>query len=79
MLYVGVTRDSLDALHELITTLPAPQVCSHLYAYAGNDLLLEWTDVFDDPVYISGLLPEAKVAEFGDALGVSISQRPRGI
>jgi hypothetical protein len=76
MLHVGATSHSLKALHDLITTLPAPQVCDHLYAYAGKDLLLEWTDAFDDPIYLSPSLPEATVAEFCETLRVAINRRP---
>jgi hypothetical protein len=79
MLHVGVTRDSLKALHDLVTTLPAPQVCDHLYAYVGKDLLLEWTDVFDDPIYLSPSLPEAAVAEFCNTLRVAINRRPPAV
>ena len=79
MLHIGVTHDSMLGLHDLITTLPAPQVCHHLYAYSGKDLLLEWTDAFDDPIYLSGSLPEATVAQFCNTLGVTVSRRPSGV
>jgi hypothetical protein len=79
MLHVGATRDSLKALHDLVTTLPAPQVCDHLYAYAGKDLLLEWTDVFDDPIYLSPSLPEVTVTEFCNTLRVAINRRPSAV
>ena len=79
MLHVGVTRESLDALDELVTTLPAPQVCDHLYAYSGNALILEWTDVFDDPIYLSASVPAASVARFCDTLGVAINRPPPAV
>jgi hypothetical protein len=70
MLHVSATADALGVLADLITGLPAPQVCSHMYAYAGGDLLLQWTDVFDDPIFVAGTMPEATVARFCDILEV---------
>jgi hypothetical protein len=43
MLHVRVTGDALLAFGDLIIGLPAPQVCIHMYAYAGGAILLKWT------------------------------------
>jgi hypothetical protein len=79
MLHVGVTPESLRVLDDLITGLPAPQICSHLYAYVHGVLLLEWTDVFDDPIYISGTIPQASIARFCETLGVTVASTPHTV
>jgi hypothetical protein len=76
MLHVSATREALRAFADLIAGFPAPQICAHMYAYAGDALLLEWTDVFDDPMLLSGTMPEATVARFCDILGVTPMKEP---
>jgi len=79
MLHVMVTPEALGVLGDLITGLPAPQICSHMYAYSSGDLLLEWTDVFDDPIFVAGSMPEATVAKFCDILGVTPVKGPGAV
>ena len=79
MLHVRVTEDALLALGDLIMGLPAPQVCIHMYAYAGGAILLEWTDAFDDPIFIAGTVSEATIAKFCDMLGVTPTKDPHAV
>ena len=48
----------------------APQLCDHLSAYLGSQVLLEWHDALDeDPMLLSRFLPEAEVRSFAARIG----------
>jgi hypothetical protein len=74
MLHVGPIPVVLGTLSELIRTLRAAQICDHFYAYAGNTLLLEWGDAFDDQIFLAGTIPEGLVVAFCNTLGVGAAK-----
>ncbi len=50
-----------------------PEICTHLHAYNGNQVLLEWHDAFDAPLKISKSIPEERIIvcpQKGGALGL---------
>jgi hypothetical protein len=75
-LHVRATDTALLRLGELTRTLPAPQVCSHLYAYDGDRLLLCWQDFSDGRILLRGDTPEVLVSRFSAELGGSLIERP---
>lgn len=68
-----------DSLAQAIATAAgtfgpaAPQLCDHVSAYSGPNVLLEWHDAFlGDPMLVSFSLPDHRVRAFAARLGVTV-------
>jgi len=57
---------------ELADSVPAPELCDHVYVYSSSDPLLVWTDAFLDleGLYVSGAIPPALIKTFSKALSL---------
>lgn len=75
-LHLRATDDALNTLDEVVNSFAPPEVCSHLYAYEGGRLLLEWHDAFSDPIHIAGTVSPEVIAEFCAALDVGPAKPP---
>lgn len=71
-LHIRAVDAALAVLEQLAMTLPGPQVCDHLYAYERERLLLEWPDVFEDPICLSSDVGEPELLAFCAALGTHL-------
>jgi hypothetical protein len=75
-LHIRATDHGLTTLDGLVNSFAPPQVCSHLYAYEGSTLLLEWHDAFGDPIHIAGTVSPDVIAALCAALGVGPAKPP---
>jgi hypothetical protein len=70
--HMAATAENLLGLADLAEHCASPEIAVHLHVYAGGEILLEWYDAFfDDPIYVSGAVPEHAVQAFCDRLGVT--------
>ncbi|MFB3891492.1 MAG: hypothetical protein ACE15C_05655 [Phycisphaerae bacterium] len=67
---VPATPDNLESLAVMGEHLAEPELCIHFHVYRGDRVLLSWHDAFTQPMLLSGDLPEAKVREFAQAVGM---------
>lgn len=58
------TPGFLRALAEHTDSCSAPEVCSHLHVYRGEQVLLEGYDAFTHIFYVSQALPEERLRDF---------------
>lgn len=66
--HMPATRENLSTLAKLIDELEAP-LCCHLHAYAGDRMILEWYDAFENmPIRVSGSVEEQRIRAFAAAL-----------
>lgn len=77
-LHIRATEQALLRLQELAVSLPGPQVCNHFYAYENGQLILEWPDAFQDPLFIAGHVPEHQVLEFCKRLQTRVLKKRLG-
>jgi hypothetical protein len=67
--HIPATAENLQALAALIEEHSVALPAVHTHLYCGNDVILEWYDAFtDDPIYVSGQIPESALREFGGIL-----------
>jgi len=66
--HMEITKENIKGLIELASHHKnAPE---HVHIYKDNTILLQWYDVFDDPIFISKEISENKVRDFCKKLGV---------
>ena len=46
-----------------------PEICSHLHFYRDAEPLAHWFDAFDDPLFVSKVIPRWRVEQFCLAAG----------
>jgi hypothetical protein len=46
-----------------------PEICFHLHIYRDSEPLVQWFDAFDDPLFVSKVVPRARVEQFCLAAG----------
>ena len=68
--HMPATPENLLRLAEFAEHCAEPEVAIHFHVYRDNTILLEWFDVFDNPMYISMEIPEKKIIEFCKKLGI---------
>jgi len=67
--------ETLMLLSDMATRHAAPELAVHLGCYEDGVSLLEWYDLPDDPISVPRSVPEARVAAFAEACGVTYEAR----
>ncbi len=73
--WLKATPEALAGLAVLAETHAEPEIAIHLALRDQAEQVLEWFDAPLDPISISLRIPEARVAEFAAALGVTYRKR----
>jgi len=76
--HISVTATALKELADLTEHCAAPEVCDHLHAYTGSEVLLQWYDAFSEPLYLSKLVSQGHVERFCAALGIAFAEEECG-
>jgi hypothetical protein len=70
--HLPATRENILELANIAKRCATPEVAMHFHVYKNNEVLLQWHDAFcDDPLYISKDVPEEKIKQFCDRLGLT--------
>ncbi len=62
--FMPITPESVRGLATLTENHAEPEVCDHLRVYNGEELILSWHDVPDDPIYITSAIDEEALSKF---------------
>lgn len=71
---VPATNENLLKLSELTKNYAEPEVAIHFHVYSGDDVLIDWYDAFDDPMYVSKRIPKDKIEIFCDSLSMTYKE-----
>jgi hypothetical protein len=71
--HISATPETMRRLSELSRTCASPELAVHFHVYLERMILLEWHDVFSQPMLLSGELELDKVKRFAERLGMSWS------
>ena len=69
--HVPATAQNLTDLADIAESCAWPELAVHFHVYRGDRVLLEWHDVFGQPMLLSGAIPEDKVRAFSVVLGMT--------
>ena len=69
--HVALTPGAAEELADFLDHNPCSFFCAHLHVYRDRNILLQWYDAFDDPMYVSRTVDEGVVSAFASALGVT--------
>ena len=72
--HTPATHRNLTALAQFLEAEGLRYPWSHCRAYRGEQVILEWHDAFDNPIYVSDEVDEAKIAELSDAAGCTYNR-----
>ena len=64
LFHLALTQETASWLADTLNQ----RICTHLYVYNGDQLLLAWWDAPDDPIVVSKAVPEGSVAAFCTSL-----------
>jgi hypothetical protein len=76
--HLPATATVLRELAELTEHCAAPEICDHLHAYRGDEVLLQWYDAFSGPLYVSRLVSQDRLERFCAALEVAYADEECG-
>jgi hypothetical protein len=68
---VPATADTVARLAELMRSRTSPELAVHFHVYQDQTVLLEWYDVFDQPMGLAGLFSEEQVRLLAGRMGMS--------
>lgn len=68
---VPAESEPLQRLAELTRSCASPELAVHFHVYRDQKVLLEWHDVFDQEMLLSGEFPEQRVRTLADRLHMS--------
>ena len=71
MHHLRLSLDVLQGLSAFSAKYAEPEICDHLYAYSGAQMLLDWHDAFSAPFYVSDHIAPTAVASFCAATGAT--------
>jgi hypothetical protein len=71
--HAPLTADGTEALAQFLADNPTALLCIHLIVYRDDAVLLQWYDVFDNPIYLARSVPEEAVSRFAKAIGSKYS------
>jgi hypothetical protein len=71
--HVPAVSEAFQRLAELTRSCASPELAVHFHVYRDQTVLLEWHDVFDQEMLLSGEFPEQKVRTFAERLHMSIA------
>jgi hypothetical protein len=74
--HAPVLPELMAEVQDFADRLAEPEVCEHLFAYLGDDLLMEWYDAWTDPLKVSRSIPGANLAVLCRRLEVPYVPRP---
>jgi len=70
--HIPMTQENLNTIADLFEDNASPDVCDHFHVYAGNKVLLQWHDAFnDDPLLVDGQVSEEKLKSFTNSISAS--------
>jgi len=70
--HIPATPENLTDLAALFGNHATPEICIHFHAYCEQTVVLQWHDAFfDDPLYLSPVIPESRVKTFCTACACS--------
>jgi len=74
MFHLPVTDENLRQLEGVIASSDAGAIPSHVQAYNGETILLQWFDASArDPIFVSRKIPESVLREFCERIGGELS------
>ena len=76
--HVPATPENLLRLADIAEHCAEPEVAIHFHVYKDHQILLQWHDAPDDPMYISKGIPEEKIGEFCKKLGIEHQANTEG-
>ena len=74
--HVQVRPDRMAEVQDYADRLAEPEICDHVHAYHGEDLLIEWYDAWSDPLLVSRSIPGKKMAVLCRRVGAASVPRP---
>ena len=74
--HVQVRPDRMAELQDFADRIAEPEVCDHLHAYRGEDLLIEWYDAWSDPLLVSRSIPGKRMAVLCRRIEIPSVPRP---
>ncbi|MCC6144022.1 MAG: hypothetical protein IT368_09465 [Candidatus Hydrogenedentes bacterium] len=69
--HIPASPGLLEELAALMDHHAEPELATHVHAYHGDEILLQWHDAFADPILLSGTLSGDQVRALAAAWGVS--------
>jgi hypothetical protein len=69
LFHLPLTQETGDWLADILEARAEPEVCTHLYVYNGDKVLLAWWDAPDDPIVVSKAVAEGSIATLCASLG----------
>ena len=72
------SRALCESLAEASLHHAEPELFDHIFLYTGQEVLLEWPDAFANCIWVSKLIPEARLSEFASALGLPYKHARHG-
>ena len=76
---IPVTDKNLLELSELTEKYAEPEVADHFHIYLDDDVLIDWYDAFNDPMYVSKKISQDKIASFCDSLSMTYKEHLENI
>jgi hypothetical protein len=79
VLHIPATDENVVPLAGLFGKHATPEICVHFHAYWEREVVLQWHDAFGhDPLYLSCMIPEARVRAFSERRSCSFELLPPG-
>jgi len=73
--HIPATAQNLAHLADLTESCGEWEVAVHFHIYRSGRVLLEWHDIFANPMLLDGRVPAAKVKTFAEALKKNVARR----
>lgn len=70
VVHLPATKEIISKLAKLAEEISPFELAVHFHVYDEGQVIVEWHDAFTDPMSISKTVPEEKVKEFSESLGV---------
>lgn len=62
--HIKCTKENLLHLQDLAQRHAQPEIAIHIHVYKAGQVILEWYDAFDDPIYLAPTIAESDVEKF---------------
>lgn len=72
--HVPATKQNIAILANISEKIAAPELAIHFHVYSNGGIILEWHDVFSQPMLLSGKLTKEKVQTFADKLKMKVAR-----
>jgi hypothetical protein len=67
--HIAFSEQNMRQFEEFAENFAMPEICDHIHIYKYNEVLLEWFDVFSNPLYISKKISEDSIKSFCEKIG----------